>query len=455
MSVDENNAPNSVSNNDTQDDAQAVTFESAPEHVRTEAPARHDAAPAKKGGSFLRWLMFLVFLAALAAIAWWWTQNRGGEITLGANNQASLQADASTNAPTMAADANSAAAQNSNAATQENSSTRSSAASALVSDVRDLQTQLDRTLEDASDKLSSATQRIDHNDRRQKMLSDELIGLRERLVHLESSVARLAEQSIQAETSIKLDQLESTLMMGEERYRMYADRAAAARALGLADELIGTLDGVRFNSLRQTLAGERAALEATPEDPRTQMGSGLMELREQVAYLPTLQGDEVKLADEADPAFVRKLAGLVTIRRQTDGVSSLSEGQKDASLAVIQMNLSRAQLALSLDNESGFKDALSEVKNAVTHTFVQDDKKTQAALEKINGLLNQTMRTDIPALGSTLAELRRIRALNAIRATPAEPASAAPVAPKAEPKPAPEPVAPAPTPAPAVDGDSA
>lgn len=453
MSVDENNPPNSVSNSDTQDDTQTTTFESAPEHVSTAEPARRDAAPAKKGGSFLRWLMLLVFLAALAAIAWWWMQNRGGETTLGVNNQASLQADASTSAPpTMTADVNSAAAQNSNAATQAQPSDRSSAASALASEVRDLQTQLDRTLEDASDKLSSATQRIDHNDRRQKMLSDELIGLRERLAHLESSVARLAEQSVQAETSIKLDQLESTLMMGEERYRMYADRAAAARALGLADELIGTLDGIRFNSLRQTLAGERAALEAAPEDPRTSMGSGLMELREQVAYLPTLQGDEVMLADEADPAFVRKLAGLVTIRRQTDGVSSLSEGQKDASLAVIQMNLSRAQLALSLDNESGFKDALNEVKNAVTHTFVQDDKKTQAALEKIDGLLNQTMRTDIPALGSTLAELRRIRALNAIRGTSAEPKPVAPVAPKVEPKPTP---APAPAQAPVVDGDSA
>lgn len=453
MSVEEN----STANSDVQDEN---TIEvSAHEHDQPTL-GRADTtatAPAKKGGSFMRWLMLLIVLALLATIGWWWLQQQGGVESLRQTGDATsvrtdAQANASSDAPANVVASSDSTQQAATQAGIASSDANVPVASALASDVRDLQAQIDRTLGDASDKLSSATQRIDHNDRRQKMLSDELIGLRERLAHLESSVARLAEQSVQAETSIKLDQLESTLMMGEERFRMYADRAAAGRALKLADELIGTLDGVRFNSLRQTLAGERAALEAAPEDPRTQMGSGLMELREQVAYLPTLQGDEVHLADEADPAFVRKLAGLVTIRRQTDGVSSVSEGQKDASLAVIQMNLSRAQLALSLDNESGFKDALNEVKNAVERTFVQEDQKTQAALKKITGLLGQTMRTDIPALGSTLAELRRIRALNAIRATPVEPKTVEPVKPKAAPTPAP---IQAPAEAPAVDGDSA
>lgn len=424
MSVEEN----STANSDVQDEN--TTMVSEHEHDQPTFDRTHTttAEPTKKSGSFMRWLMILIVLALLATVGWWWLQKQGGLPAFGSNNGANV-----ASVETVDTDASTGASASTDTTQTTNSAssrpTQAAMASTLASDVRDLQTEFNRTLEDANDKLSSATQRIDHNDRRQKMLSDEVITLRERLAHLESSVARLAEQSVQAETSIKLDQLESTLMMGEERYRMYADRPAAKRALKLADELIGTLDGVRFNSLRQTLAGERAALDAAPEDPRANMGSVLMEVREQMAYLPTLQGDEVVLADEADPQFVQKLAGLVTIRRQTDGVSSVSESQKDASLAVIQMNVSRAQLALSLDDEGGFKDALNEVQNAIEHTFVQDDEKTQAVLSKLSDLLAQKMRTDIPALGSTLAELRRIRALNAIRATPKQTPPPAPAAP--------------------------
>src|SRR5690606_16346745 len=95
-----------------------------------------------------------------------------------------------------------------------------------------------------------------------RVLRDEVLGLGQRNALLEETVARLAASSRAGSQAARLDEAELLLVLGEQRLRIAGDAEGARRAYALAAGLLEGLDDPDLLNLRQTLAGERAALDA-------------------------------------------------------------------------------------------------------------------------------------------------------------------------------------------------
>ena len=101
-----------------------------------------------------------------------------------------------------------------------------------------------------------------------QVIAPTLAGMGERASLLEDAVARLADNRLRGEVSLRLNEAEFLLLLGEERLRLFDDSNAAIQAYSLADAALAGLDDPVLATVRQTLAQELATLRAVPPDSR-------------------------------------------------------------------------------------------------------------------------------------------------------------------------------------------
>jgi uroporphyrin-3 C-methyltransferase len=373
--------------------AQAPASQDAPRDPSIVEPARSRPAPTARasrprGGGTLA-LALILSLLALAAVAWvgWqqWQQQRGSH----ADRQgvASLQQRADG---------------------------------------------LESRLTALADQRSSLDQRMDDAAAVNRSLREELLGQGERIRNLEDAVAKLAEKSLSGHDAMLLDETDSLLRMGAERYRLFHDAPAAAAAYALADQTLAAVNDGAFSGVRQEIQAEREALLKSQPVDLAGVLRQLQALRGAIGELPLkpLDAPAGAQATDAWSRIRRALGSVVSVRRDNGAPLAVADARFARELAAL--DLAQAQADLLAHDAAGYAAALQRVDAGLARQFDGDARSVQQARATLKRLQGQQPGEDAVELGAALRELRNLRAVHALApastrsvAKPAGPAAGA------------------------------
>jgi uroporphyrin-3 C-methyltransferase len=239
-------------------------------------------------------------------------------------------------------------------------------------------------------------------------------------VLLEDAVARLAENRLQGEMILRLNEAEFLLLMGEERLQLFGDVAGAMQAYALADVALAGVEDPVLASLRQTLNQELLALREVPGDVRPALRAELARLGDSLDALAPSRAGEVAATDANDSRLVRLLSQLVTVRRIDPQATVLGPAQREAALAALRLQLEQAQAALARPDAAAFTHALNQAGASIARLFDAtnaDVVRVQAVLARLR---DTRLAPELPVLGATLRELRGLRATRGAASLPRE-----------------------------------
>lgn len=347
----------------------------APSSTRPASPASVRSAPRPRGGGSLALALLLSLLALAAAgyVAWQqWQQQRGSAAD--SRGVASLQQRVDT---------------------------------------------LETRLGGLSDQRASLDQRVDDAAAVNRSLREELLGQAERTRNLEDAVARLAEKSLSGHDARLLDETDSLLRMGAERYALFHDAKGAAAAYGLADQTLAAVNDGAFSGVRQSIQAEREALlKSEPVGPAGALRQ-LQDLRGALASLP-LKPMDTAVAGKAADVWSRirhALGSVVSVQRDNGAPLAVADARFARELAAL--DLAQAQAALLAHDPDGYSAALQRADASLANQF--DD--SAAAVRQARNTLRQ-LESQLPIhapvqLGAALTELRNLRAVHALAPAPA------------------------------------
>jgi uroporphyrin-3 C-methyltransferase len=291
---------------------------------------------------------------------------------------------------------------------------------------------LESTLSGVSDQRASLDQRLSEAAAVNRSLREELLGQADRTRNLEDAVARLAEKSLSGHDAMLLDETESLLRMGGERYQLFHDAQGAAAAYALADQTLAAVNDGSFSGLRQSIGAEHDAL--VKSQPASQAGAlqQLVELRGTLATLPLkpLDNPNENTAPDAWSRIGHALASVVSIQRDNGAPLAVADARFARELAAL--DLAQAQAALLAYDSKDYAAALQRVDASLTSQFDNNSQAVKQAHASIAEIARQLPPTAPVKLGAALSELRNLRSVHAINPhanSPAPAASAASAAP--------------------------
>ncbi|NOT88316.1 MAG: hypothetical protein HOP03_09035 [Lysobacter sp.] len=264
-----------------------------------------------------------------------------------------------------------------------------------------LESRLDRLRGD----VRGHSQRLQQADATNRVLRDELLGMNQRAALLEDNVAKLADANRQGAQALRLDEAELLLTLGQQRLLLAADLDGARRAYALAAGVLDGVDNPGFLNLRQTLAQERAALDALAADPRR---IALQRLDALAAKLPdpaVLPRAPVPSANA--PWWDRVLARLVSVRR-TDAPTALASEDRSAGDIALQLELSLARTAIERRDATALRAAIERADAWLVRLWPASPQR-RALRDEFKTLRDAPLTLDIPTLGSTLEQMRAQR----------------------------------------------
>lgn len=168
--------------------------------------------------------------------------------------------------------------------------------------------------------------------------------------------------------------------------------------------MLDGIDDPAYLSLRQTLAQERAALDALGADPRS-VAAGKLE-----AFAATLQALPERtraIAPESLPWWRRAFGRIVDVRR-TQGSVIVEPADRAAGLAAMQLEITLARAALERRDAAAYRTALARVDAWLTRLW-PDSAERRARREKLRTLRTLPLALRLPVLGSSLQQLRTLR----------------------------------------------
>ncbi len=264
-----------------------------------------------------------------------------------------------------------------------------------------LESRLDRLRGD----VRGHSQRLQQADATNRVLRDELLGMNQRAALLEDNVAKLADANRQGAQALRLDEAELLLTLGQQRLQLAADLDGARRAYALAAGVLDGVDSPGFLNLRQTLAQERAALDALAADPRR---TALQRLDALAAKLPDSATLPRAPAPSANaPWWERVLARLVSVRR-TDAPTVLASEDRNAGDIALQLELSLARTAIERRDADALRAALERADAWLLRLWPASPQR-RALHDELMTLRDTPLTLDIPTLGSTLEQMRAQR----------------------------------------------
>jgi uroporphyrin-III C-methyltransferase len=266
-----------------------------------------------------------------------------------------------------------------------------------------------RGLDQRKREFDSLRTRLADTDSVNKSLREELLALGERSRHLEDAVANLSEQRAGSRDALALNEAEFLLQQGQERLALFHDAAATLSAYRLADSALAAAEDPALAGVRQTIAAERAALEAArPLDTGATLAT-LERLRGSLATLP------LPRIGEGEPAASRWQRFLAQFVRVSHGGAGIA-GTRDAVLArsLAAVDLLGAETALFARDGDAFHAALGRARGDVAAAFDVQAPATKAILADLDRLAAEPLAPALPELGSALRELRNLRATRAL-----------------------------------------
>lgn len=239
-------------------------------------------------------------------------------------------------------------------------------------------------------------------------------GLLARTRHLEDAVATLAERTRTGRDPMLLDETESLLRMGAERYRLFHDATGARAALELADQTLAAVDDGAYAAVRQAIRVERDALAKNAAGNRDGMLETLQDLRGGIPDLP-LRPEEAPPAAASSGMWTRlgrALTGVIHVQR--DVGEPLAAGDARLTRELVMLDLAQAQAALLAYDGVSCVAALRRADAGITHGFDPAAPAVKQALTSLRQLATRVPTGAPVRLGAALAELRSLRAVHAL-----------------------------------------
>lgn len=246
-------------------------------------------------------------------------------------------------------------------------------------------------------------QRLQQAETTNRVLRDELLGIGQRAALLEDSVSRLADPDRNGAQSLRLDEIELVLGIGQQRLQLAHDLDGARRALALAAPLLAGIDDPAYLSLRQTLGQEQAALDALGADPRVRASALLDQLDASLRAIPSA----TPAAPLVAPWYQRLLARVVRVQ-PTAGATLRERADREAALAAAHIELSLARAAVERRDQAGLLSALARIE-AWQQRLLAGSPQRGAQRQLIGALRALPLHADTPLTGSTLQQLRALR----------------------------------------------
>ena len=259
--------------------------------------------------------------------------------------------------------------------------------------------------------------RLDDGDKVDASVRQQLLALGQRVQLAEDAVANLADRRLAGHDALALDEAELLLTLGGERYSLFHDATAAIAAYRLADAALAEVDDAAFSTVRQSIAGEIAALsDLHAADPQV-LVARLSSLRAQVPEL-TQAGALRAPADAKQSTFMRLFGAFVQVRHDNDTAQAQAL-VRDAALArdLVQLDLRAAQAAALARDDAGYHAALGEARAQIAAAFDAQAPRTAAFLNDLDALPSAPLAPPAPpVLGTALKDLRNLRATHALAA---------------------------------------
>lgn len=249
-------------------------------------------------------------------------------------------------------------------------------------------------------------QRLADIEARSKVLRDEVLGLGQRAALLEDSVQQVvAEAGSDPAVGLRLDEIDLLLSYADARLALSGDIEGARRAYALADGLLAGLTAPQFVNLRQSLAQEQAALAALPPDPRTGARGAVDAIEAAIAALPVLTAEDPVPAEAS--AGARLLAALVDVRpRGTQDLLAPADRQRGE--AALRLELALARIAIERRDDAGLAAACVRAERWMRRLYAAG-APLEAQASALRALGATPLAINVPVLGSTLAQLRAQR----------------------------------------------
>lgn len=278
---------------------------------------------------------------------------------------------------------------------------------------RDRAAQADQRVEALAERLSALrrdqrvqAQRLQQAEATNRVLRAELLGIGERAALIEDSFARYTDPDRHGALALRLDETELLLSLGQQRLAIAADLDGARRAYALAAGVLDGVDDPVYLSLRQTLAQERAALDALGVEPRLRALARLDALATALASAP-----DPAAATHAPPdaPWWRRAFGALVDVRPSDRAIAVHPGDRAAAQAGLQLEISLARAAAERGDQHGWRRALQR-SNAWLLRLWPPSPERERRRAQLDQLAATPLSPPLPTLGSTLQQLRQLRA---------------------------------------------
>ena len=246
-------------------------------------------------------------------------------------------------------------------------------------------------------------QRLQQAEATNRVLRDELLGIGQRAALLEDSVSKLADPDRHGAQSLRLDEIELLLGIGQQRLQLADDVDGARRALALAAPLLAGIDDPAYLNLRQTLAQEQAGMDALGADPRVRANALLETLMSGVQSAPAASA-----ATDVHATWYQRLLARVVRVQPTASAGLQQRPDREAAWAALQVEASLARAAIERRDQAALVSAAARIETGLQRLLAGSPglaQKRRIAAE----LKSIPLHADSPLAGSTLQQLRALR----------------------------------------------
>jgi uncharacterized protein HemX len=252
---------------------------------------------------------------------------------------------------------------------------------------------------------------------------DQLGTLQGRVDGVEQSLTRVQSAVQGGRTRMELLTVEQLLLSANDAAQLDGNAKAAAAALRLAQERLGSISEPQLFAVRKALADERASLESVPQADLSGAALSLGALIDRVEKLPLRAGAPDRFMPNPGapqpsngplPWHKRfwysihdALHALFTVRRTDQPISTLLPPEQQSLIGqVLALRLEAARSALLRADTAAFRDALGSSAKWLDTYYRSDDPGVLAAQATIEQLQALDLRPALPDLSRSLALLR-------------------------------------------------
>ena len=262
---------------------------------------------------------------------------------------------------------------------------------------------LDARVESLRQLQRTQAQRLQQAEATNRVLRDELLGIGQRAALLEDSVSKLADPDRHGAQSLRLDEIELLLGIGQQRLQLADDVDGARRALALAAPLLAGIDDPAYLNLRQTLAQEQAAMDALGADPRVRANALLETLMSGVQSAPAASA-----ATDVHATWYQRLLARVVRVQPTASAGLQQRPDREAAWTALQVEASLARAAIERRDQAALVSAAARIETGLQRLLAGSPAlaRKQHGIAELKAL---PLRTESPLAGSTLQQLRALR----------------------------------------------